>query len=316
MLAFYLHSVYNGNIKTEQEMSDMKKMSKAAALALAAVLSLTAFAGCGQKTPSSSAPSQSEGESTPSSSAAAETPTIDKIKAKGTLVFGVESTYPPFEFIVVKDGQSISSGMDVDLGQKIAEKLGVELVTSEMAFDSLIPSLQTGTIDIAGSMTPSAERMEVIDFSDLYYESTNCFIVLKDNVDQYNTKEDFAGKTIGAQLGTVQNTLLVEEFTDSKNLILPKVSTLVQELKNGNIDAICVEAPVADCYVAALPDELGIAGLEIPDEGGGVAITMAKGTEDLQAVINEVIQEMIANGEMQAIYDANIELAKEQIVND
>lgn len=298
----------------------MKKTSKTAALALAMLLGLSALAGCGGGASSSSAaPSESgsQSESTPpSSSEAAETPTIDKIKEKGTLVFGTESTYPPFEFIVVEDGQSVGVGMDVDLGKKIAEKLGVELVTSEMAFDSLIPSLQSGTIDIAGSMTPSEERMEVIDFSDLYYDSTNCFIVLKENADLFQTKEDFKDKTIGAQLGTVQNTLLVEEFTDSKNLILPKVSTLVQELKNGNIDAICVEAPVADCYVAALSEELAIAPYEVPDEGGGVAITMAKGTEDLMAVVNEVIQEMIASGEMQEIYDANIELAKEQIVND
>ena len=293
----------------------MKKTSKTAALALAMLFGLSALAGCGGGTSSSAAPSES-GSTPPSSSEAAETPTIDKIKEKGTLVFGTESTYPPFEFIVVEDGQSVGVGMDVDLGRKIAEKLGVELVTSEMAFDSLIPSLQSGAIDIAGSMTPSEDRKEVIDFPDLYYDSTNCFIVLKENADQYQTREDFKDKTIGAQLGTVQNTLLVEEFTDAKNLILPKVSTLVQELKNGNIDAICVEAPVADCYVAALSEELAIAPYEVLDEDGGVAITMAKGSDDLMAVVNEVIQEMIASGEMQEIYDANIELAKEQIVND
>ena len=97
---------------------------------------------------------------------------------------------------------------------------------------------------------------------------------------------------------------------------LAQVIAGVQELKNGNIDAICVEAPVADCYVAALSEELAIAPYEVLDEDGGVAITMAKGSDDLMAVVNEVIQEMIASGEMQEIYDANIELAKEQIVND
>lgn len=284
----------------------MKKTNKIVALVLIVMLSLTVLAGCASKPPEQKPADQPK----PS-----ETPTLDKIRQKGTLIFGTESTYPPFEFIVVQDGKSVGVGMDVDLGQKIAEKIGVKLQTSEMAFDSLIPALQAGTIDVAGSMTPDDERRLVINFSELYYESTNLFIVRKDDAGKYATKEDFKGKTIGAQLGTVQNKLLVNEFKDSKNLILPKVSTLIQELKNKNIDAICVEAPVADCYVKAHPD-LAIAGLEIPDDGGGVAITMAKGTEDLEKLINEVIREMLANGEMQKLYDKNIELAIEQIVNE
>lgn len=278
-----------------------RNYTKLVALVLIALLSLSVLAGCSTKKAEE-----------PKTSA---TPTLDKIKAKGTLIFGTESTYPPFEFIVMKDGKSVGVGMDVDLGQKIADRIGVKLQTSEMAFDSLIPALQAGTIDVAGSMTPNDERKQVIDFSELYYESTNCFIVRKDDAAKFTAKESFDGKTIGAQLGTVQNTLIVDEFKNSKNLILPKVSTLIQELKNKNIDAICAEAPVADCYVKAHPD-LGIAVLKMPDAGGGVGITMAKGTEDLAAVVNEVIREMIANGEMQKIYDKNIDLAIKQIVTE
>lgn len=279
----------------------MRNNMKLVALAMALLLSLSVLAGCSTKKAEE-----------PKASA---TPTLDKIKARGTLIFGTESTYPPFEFIVMKDGKSVGVGMDVDLGQKIADRIGVKLQTSEMAFDSLIPALQAGTIDVAGSMTPSDERRLVINFSELYYESTNCFIVRKDDADKFATKESFKGKTIGAQLGTVQNTLITEEFKDSKNLILPKVSTLIQELKNKNIDAICAEAPVADCYVKAHPD-LAVAVLKIPDAGGGVGITMAKGTEDLEKVINEVIKEMLASGEMQKIYDKNIDLAIKQIVTE
>lgn len=281
----------------------MKKYNRVIAIVLAISCCLFTFIGCSAKeAPASNTATESS------------TPTLDKIRSRGTLIFGTESTYPPFQFIIIRDGKSVGVGMDVSLGEKLAERIGVKLVTSEMAFDSLIPALQAETIDIAGSMTPTDERKLVIDFSELYYESTNRFIVRKDESDNYNTKDDFKGKTIGAQLGTVQNTLLVEEFTDSKNLILPKVSSLIQELKNGNIDAICAEAPVADCYVKAHSD-LTSAEFFMPDEGGGVGITMAKGTEDLAEVINEVILEMMENGEMQKIYDENVELAIEQIIN-
>lgn len=271
------------------------------AIAVALLLSLVVLAGCSNE--KTEEPKKSE------------TPTLDKIKQRGVLILGTESTYPPFEFIVMKDGKSVGVGMDVDLGEIIAERIGVKLQTSEMAFDSLIPALGAKTIDLAASMTPDDERRLVVNFSELYYESTNCFIVRKDEVDQYKDKASFKGKTIGAQMGTVQNKLLTEEYTDSKNLILPKVSTLVQELKNKNIDAICAEEPVADCYVKAHPD-LAIASFKVPDEGGGVGFTMDKGTEDLQAVVDEVVKELLANGEMQKIYDRNIELAIDQIVNE
>lgn len=271
-----------------------------AALTVALLLSLVVLVGCSNEKPDVTK--------------ASETPTLDKIKDRGVLILGTESTYPPFEFIVMKDGKSVGVGMDVDLGQKIADRIGVKFQTSEMAFDSLIPALGAKTIDMAASMTPSEKRKLVVNFSELYYESTNCFIVRKDEVAQYTDKESFKGKTIGAQMGTVQNTLLVEEYKDSKNLIIPKVSTLVQELKNKNIDAICAEEPVADCYVKAHPD-LAIASFKVPDEGGGVGFTMDKGTEDLQAIVDEVIKELLASGEMQKIYDRNIELAIEQIVN-
>ena len=283
-------------------------MKKALSVLLILLLTVSALTACAPKAEPAPAPQPIEPVS--------ETPNIDRIKEAGVLILGTESTYPPFQFIVIEGGKSVGVGLDVDLGKLIADKIGVDFKTSEMAFDSLIPSLQAGTIDIAGSMTPTDERKLVIDFSELYYESTNTFIVLKENAAAFGTKESFSGKTIGAQMGTVQNSLVVEEFTDSKNLILPKVSTLIQELKTGNIDAICVEAPVADCYVSAMPDQLAIAEFSVPDAGGGVAITMAKGAEDLAAVVNEVLLEAMADGTVEKLYDHNIELAKDQIVND
>ncbi len=131
--------------------------------------------------------------------------------------------------------------------------------------------------------------------------------------DNFTAQESFAGKTIGAQLGTAQNTLVTDVLTDSKNLILPKCSTLIQELKTGNIDAICLEKPVADTYVAAHAADLAVCPFEMPVEEGGVAIPVAKGKEDLIAFINDVIAELKANGEMQRIYDEAVTLAIDQI---
>ena len=315
----------------------MKKTAKFLALLCAVLMLVTAVTGCtsapaeepaaspeATETPAeSAAPAESEApaaseepaasEAPAESAATEETPTLDAIRERGQLILGTESTYPPFEFIVIENGASVGVGFDVSLAQAIADKLGVELVTSEMAFDSLIPAVQAGTVDIAASITPTEERKQAVDFSDNYYDTTNVFVVRKGEEGNFTSKESFDGKTIGAQMGTAQNTLVVEEMTNAQSLLLPKTTTLIQELNTGNIDAICLEKPVADIYVAAYPDDLAVCSYEVPVEEGGVAIPVAKGQEDLLNFINEVIAEMKANGEMERIYQEACTLANDQI---
>ncbi len=315
----------------------MKKTAKFLALLCAVLMLVTAVTGCtsapaeepaaspeATETPAeSAAPAESEApaaseepaasEAPAESAATEETPTLDAIRERGQLILGTESTYPPFEFIVIENGASVGVGFDVSLAQAIADKLGVELVTSEMAFDSLIPAVQAGTVDIAASITPTEERKQAVDFSDNYYDTTNVFVVRKGEEGNFTSKESFDGKTIGAQMGTAQNTLVVEDMTNAQSLLLPKTTTLIQELNTGNIDAICLEKPVADIYVAAYPDDLAVCSYEVPVEEGGVAIPVAKGQEDLLNFINEVIAEMKANGEMERIYQEACTLAIDQI---
>ena len=309
----------------------MKKTAKFLALLCAVLMLVTAVTGCtsapaeepaaspeATETPAeSAAPAESEApaasEEPAESAATEETPTLDAIRERGQLILGTESTYPPFEFIVIENGASVGVGFDVSLAQAIADKLGVELVTSEMAFDSLIPAVQAGTVDIAASITPTEERKQAVDFSDNYYDTTNVFVVRKGEEGNFTSKESFDGKTIGAQMGTAQNTLVVEDMTNAQSLLLPKTTTLIQELNTGNIDAICLEKPVADIYVAAYPDDLAVCSYEVPVEEGGVAIPVAKGQEDLLNFINEVIAEMKANGEMERIYQEACTLAIDQI---
>ena len=315
----------------------MKKTAKFLALLCAVLMLVTAVTGCtsapaeepaaspeATETPAeSAAPAESEApaaseepaasEAPAESAATEETPTLDAIRERGQLILGTESTYPPFEFIVIENGASVGVGFDVSLAQAIADKLGVELVTSEMAFDSLSPAVQAGTVDIAASITPTEERKQAVDFSDNYYDTTNVFVVRKGEEGNFTSKESFDGKTIGAQMGTAQNTLVVEDMTNAQSLLLPKTTTLIQELNTGNIDAICLEKPVADIYVAAYPDDLAVCSYEVPVEEGGVAIPVAKGQEDLLNFINEVIAEMKSNGEMERIYQEACTLAIDQI---
>ena len=304
----------------------MKKATKLLALVCAMLMLGSVLAGC-SSTPAPSASAEAtaapeesaaaEATAAPEESAAAEgtasaTPTLDAIRERGQLILGTESTYPPFEFIIIENGQSVGAGFDVMLAQKIAEKLGVTLVTSEMAFDSLIPAIQAGTIDIAASMTPTDERKQAVDFSENYYETSNVFLVRKGEEGNFTSAESFDGKTIGAQVGTAQNDLVVNDMTNAQSLLLPKVTTLVQELKTGNIDAICMEKPAGDIYAAAYPD-LILADYVVADAAGGVAFPAAKGQDDLIAFINETIEELKASGELEKLYQEACAQAIDQL---
>lgn len=304
----------------------MKKTTKLLALVCAMLMLGSVLAGC-SSTPAPSASAEAtaapeesaaaEATAAPEESAAAEgtasaTPTLDAIRERGQLILGTESTYPPFEFIIIENGQSVGAGFDVMLAQKIAEKLGVTLVTSEMAFDSLIPAIQAGTIDIAASMTPTDERKQAVDFSENYYETSNVFLVRKGEEGNFTSAESFDGKTIGAQVGTAQNDLVVNDMTNAQSLLLPKVTTLVQELKTGNIDAICMEKPTGDIYAAAYPD-LILADYVVADAAGGVAFPAAKGQDDLIAFINETIEELKASGELEKLYQEACAQAIDQL---
>ena len=89
---------------------------------------------------------------------------------------GTNAAFPPFEYV---EGKNIV-GFDITMGQKIAKNAGLKLEVVDMAFDSLIPALQSGTIDfIAAGMSVNEERKKNVDFSETYFESEQVIIVRK-----------------------------------------------------------------------------------------------------------------------------------------
>ena len=150
----------------------MKKLVRIAAIAAAALMAVSA-AGCSS------------------------TRSLSDVKNSGKLMMSTNAEFEPFEY---KDGGEIV-GIDIDISKKIAESLGVELEISDIAFDSLIPALQSGKADIVSAgMTADAERRESVDFSDPYFNASQAIIVAADS--DITGPADLADKTVGVQLGT------------------------------------------------------------------------------------------------------------------
>ena len=180
----------------------MKKILKKSAAALAALTLTAALAGCGSSA-SSAATSTDTAASTAETSGENE---LEKVKAAGKLVIGVEGTYPPFTY---HDDNGELTGLDVELGKALAEKLGVEVEFQEAAWDSLLIGIDTGRFDtVINSVSITDERAEKYDFSDPYYYEARRVVVRADD-DSINGPEQVKQKPGGFyRLPGTQQTML------------------------------------------------------------------------------------------------------------
>lgn len=230
-----------------------------------------------------------------SSNSNTEQNTLSKIQEKGVLTIGTSADYAPYEFHILNDGQDEIVGFEIEIAKKIAEALGVELKIVDMSFDGLLTALNSSQVDMVfAGMTPTSERAEVIDFSDIYYTATQAVVVRTEDLDYYNSIEDFADKKIGVQRNSLQETIFNQYFTNSNLVSLTKIPNIILELKNSTIDATIIELPVAKGYISQYP-ELSIANIELPVEEGGAAIAMRKGDTELLNAVNEVLDNLIQN---------------------
>ena len=269
----------------------MKKNTwkKLMSLALGAMMMLSLLTGCGSKTEDSAPADSTPAEETPAEPAAAAS-LLEKVKASGKLVVGTEAQYAPYEF---KDLNANFAGCDMWLAQQIADHLGVELEVVDMSF------------------TKTPERAEEIDFSDLYEKSAQLLIVKAGNADLYSTKESLAGQKVGAQKGTIQSQLIQTALPDSELFELEKYPALALEVQNGNIAGLVVDQAVGESLIATSNGGLEVSNFAFTSEEAsfGKAVVAAKGSEDLLAEVNTVINQVVNDGSYLKAYDEAVELA-------
>ena len=288
-------------------MKNFSMMKKLLALTLGAAMLLAVMTGCGKKDttqePENNDTQQEEQQPTEPATL------LEQIKAKGKVVVGTEAQYAPYEF---KDLDANFAGCDMWLAQQIADSLGVELEVVDMAFDGIIPAVQSGQVDLGiAAFTNTPERAEEIDFSDLYETSAQLLIVKAGNADTYSTKESLVGLKVGAQKGTIQSQLIQSALPESELFELEKYPSLALEVQNGNIAGLVVDQAVGEALVASSNGALEVSNFTFTAEEAsfGKSVVIAKGNEDLVAVVNEVINKVTADGSYQKAYDEAVELA-------
>jgi polar amino acid transport system substrate-binding protein len=274
-------------------------VAKLIAAALVAVLVATGFTGCAKKAPETR---------------------LDAIKKAGKIILGTSADYPPYEFHTQIDGKDTIVGFDVEIAKEVAKDLGVQLEIKDMDFDGLLAALSSGNIDmVIAGMTPTEERKQNVDFSDIYYFAEHGVLIRKADEAKYGAAvESLKDAMVGAQRGAIQVKLaktrikgVADDKAEEPNAQvkeLGKLPDLVMELKNSKVEAIVAELPVANAYLSANPD-LVLASYTFKDDDGGSAIAVKKGETALSAEINKTIARLVSEKKV----DEFVSKASEQV---
>ena len=279
----------------------MKKISRRSFMAAAgltvAALALTACGGSSSTASSAAASSVASSAAASSEAASAAATELTTVEA-GKLTMATNAAFPPYE--MTTDAGEFE-GIDVDTAKAIADKLGLELQIDDMDFDAALLSVQQGKADIAmAGVTVTDERKAVMDFSDSYATGIQSIIVPEGS--DIASPDDLAGKKIGTQRGTTGYIYCSDDFGDENVVAYDDGLTAVQALNNGQVDAVVIDNAPAQEFVAANP---GLKVLDTSYAEEDYAIGMAKGSS-LEAAVNAALEELKADGTLQAIVDKYI----------
>jgi len=255
-------------------------------------LMAASLAACGKasetQTSNAASESASDGKAESKSDGTAQIKTVEA----GKLTLATNAEFPPYEY---HDGDKIV-GIDMDIADAIAKKLGLEVQIEDIAFDSVILEVTSGKADIGlAGISATDERKQSVDFSDTYTTSKQLIIVKDDSA--ITGSKDLEGKTVGVQTGTTGD-ILASDIKDVKPERYDKGMDAVQALSQGKVDAVIIDSEVAKKFVEET------SGLKILDEAfadENYAIAIKKGNKELLDSVNKALSELKSDGTIDSI---------------
>lgn len=245
-----------------------KSLLKVVALAVLGVMSVSMLASCGKK------------------------------EETKVLTMATNATFPPYEFY---EGEKIV-GIDAEIAEAIAEKIGMKLEIVDTEFGSIITGVQTGKYDMGmAGMTVTEERKQSVTFTDSYATGIQSVIVKADS--DIKSLDDLAGKKIGVQQDTTGHIYAADEYGDEAVTPFNKGTDAVAALVSGKVDCVIIDNQPAKAYVAS-NEGLTILNTEYAVED--YAICVAKENTELLEKVNGALQELIEDGTVKKIVDKYI----------
>lgn len=236
-----------------------------------------------------------------------------------TLTVGLECNYAPFNWTQANssdtaiqiEGGGYCDGYDIAIATKIADAMGKELVVKKVSWDGLPLALQSGSIDmIVAGMTETAERAQVIDFTEPYYTSNLVMVVRNDSIYKNATSvNEFANANVVAQKGTFHVDLVSQIPNVKAATPMNSFPEMTVATSTGAVDALIAEFPVAQAIVQANPNLVIVEfaqnqGFTYDQADVTVSVAVQKGNSALKEQINQVLAGLDENARKQIMVDA------------
>ena len=208
------------------------------------------------------------------------------------LIIGMEAAYPPFE-VVNEKGEF--TGVSVDMGRELAKSMGKEAEFRNIAFDGLIPALQTGSIDIIiSSMTANEERRKSIDFSDPYVKTQLSILAASKSPVQKLEDLNQPGRRVAVRLATTGESFARAALPKATLVALQDDPACVMEVVNGNVDGWIYDQLSLMRFHERHPDTTRVLLAPIHEEFW--AIGLRQGDEAMKKPINEFLTKFRKDG--------------------
>ena len=225
--------------------------------------------------------------------------TLEDVKKAGKLTIATSPDFPPFESLG-ENGEVF--GIEIDILNLICAELGVELEINQMDFDSVLPGIESGKYDLGASgISVTPEREENTLFTVPYCMAAQAIVVMKDS--PITCKADLEGKTISVQTGTT-----AEEFCMGAGYTVNAYAANAdaqEALLSGKVDAWVIDDLTAAEMVKLYNEEHGetLVVLSEAMTTEPYAFALKLGSDDLVAPINEILEKLLADGTIAAIFE-------------
>lgn len=219
------------------------------------------------------------------------------------IVFAVDASYPPMEML---DVNSNIVGFDPDVVRAIAQEAGFTPVFKPVAWDDIFTGLRDGKYDaIASSVSILEERRETMDFSEPYFEVKQGVVTRKNA--GIKSVDDLKSKKVGAQSGTTSFELCkkVDRINGAMSKPYPTLEPAMLDLRNGRIDAVIADSPVAANYALQDPQyapTLDLAFFVPTAKPEYLGFAVRKGNSEILNLLNLGLSRIKQQGQYDTLY--------------
>lgn len=215
---------------------------------------------------------------------------LEQIKEKGVLKVGTEGTYAPYTY---HDESGKLVGYDVEVAEKVAEKLGVRAEFVETEWDSIIAGLDAGRFDvIANQVGVTDERKEKYDFSTPYTYIYGALITTKDNT-TVNSFDSIKGKKSANSL--TSNWAEVAKSNGAEIVGVDGFQQAIELLTSKRVDVTINDNVAYLDYIKQHPDA-PVKVVALSEDVQETALPVVKGNADLVEAINQALKELAEEG--------------------